>query len=119
MLLYSRFSRIINVTDIGQDYNLDDMFYLLFGRRAAGNDCTCVTPNLSPSHCLPLRLTDQGATTVLGYHTISGGMTPTVSDQQYNPVRDNNTNDRCPIDATVSYSLTYMCMYKILLICIL
>ena len=95
------------------------MFNLLFGRRAAGNDCTCVIPNLSPSHCLPLCLTDQGATTVLGYHTANGGMTPTASVQQYNPVRDNNTNDRCPIDATVSYSLTYVCMHKILLICIL
>ena len=73
----------------------------------------------SPSHCPSLPLTDQGATTVLGYHTANGGMTPTASDQQYNPVRDNNTDDRCPIDATVSYSLIYMCMYKILLICIL
>ena len=30
-------------------------------------------------------------------------MTPTASDQQYNPVRDNNTNERCPTQATVSH----------------
>ena len=35
-------------------------------------------------------------------------MTPTATDQQYNPVRDNNTDDRCPINATVSCSLAYM-----------
>ena len=48
-----------------------------------------------------LFFTDQGATTVLGYHTANGGMTPTASDQQYNPVRDNNNNERCPTQATV------------------
>ena len=35
-------------------------------------------------------------------------MTPTATDQQYNPVRDNNTDDRCPINTTVSCSLAYM-----------
>uniref|UniRef100_A0A1X7SM59 DOMON domain-containing protein n=1 Tax=Amphimedon queenslandica TaxID=400682 RepID=A0A1X7SM59_AMPQE len=30
------FSRTIVVTDVGQDYNLDSSYYLLFGRRAAG-----------------------------------------------------------------------------------
>uniref|UniRef100_A0A1X7UY64 DOMON domain-containing protein n=1 Tax=Amphimedon queenslandica TaxID=400682 RepID=A0A1X7UY64_AMPQE len=73
-----RFSRTINITDVGQDYNLDDSYYLLFGRRAA----------------------DQGVTTVLGYHSANGGMTPAISEQQYNPVVDNNANNRCPDQAT-------------------
>ena len=30
-------------------------------------------------------------------------MTPNATDQQYNPVRDNNNNERCPTQATVSY----------------
>ena len=46
---------------------------------------------------------DQGATTVLGYHTASGGMTPTISGQQYNPVVDNN--DLCPVQTTVSHKI--------------
>ena len=50
-----------------------------------------------------LPLTDQGATTVLGYHTANGGMTPTASNRQFNPVRDNNNIivDTCPTQATV------------------
>ena len=28
-------------------------------------------------------------------------MTPIVSDLQYNPVNDNNTDGRCPIEVTV------------------
>ena len=35
-LLFYSFSRLINVTDIGQDYDLDSLFYLLYGRSAAG-----------------------------------------------------------------------------------
>ena len=35
-LSFYSFSRLINGTDIGQDYDLDDLFYLLYGRRAAG-----------------------------------------------------------------------------------
>ena len=50
-----------------------------------------------------LPLTDQGAITALGYHTANGGMTPTASNRQFNPVRDNNTNERCPTQATVSH----------------
>ena len=30
-------------------------------------------------------------------------MTPTASNRQFNPVRDNNTNERCPTQATVSH----------------
>ncbi|XP_019851673.1 PREDICTED: uncharacterized protein LOC100636115 isoform X9 [Amphimedon queenslandica] len=73
-----RFSRTINITDVGQDYNLNSSYHLLFGRRAA----------------------DQGVTTVLGYHTENGGMTPAISEQQFNPVVDNNANERCPSQAT-------------------
>ena len=32
----TRFSRTIDITDMGQDYNLNSSYYLLFGRRAAG-----------------------------------------------------------------------------------
>ena len=34
-----RFSRTIAVTDMGQDFNLNSSYYLLFGRRAAGTAC--------------------------------------------------------------------------------
>ena len=34
-LVYS-FSRTIDITDVGQDYNLNNSFYLFFGLRAAG-----------------------------------------------------------------------------------
>ena len=44
---------------------------------------------------------DQGATTVLGYHTMNGGMTPSISAEQYNPVRDRNTGG-CPPAPPVS-----------------
>lgn len=30
------FSRLIDGSDIGQDYNLNDTFYLLYGRRLSG-----------------------------------------------------------------------------------
>ena len=46
---------------------------------------------------------DQGINTVLGYHTANGGMTPTISAKQYNPVVDNN--DICPVQTTVSHKI--------------
>ena len=36
LILYDRFSRTIAITDVGQDYNLNNSYYLLFGRRSEG-----------------------------------------------------------------------------------
>ena len=112
-----RFSRTIAITDAGQDYNLNNSFNFLFGRRAAGEFTfrwiwfsllflSCLSLISPYSFCSPFLLLfiDQGTTTVLGYHTFNGGMTPTSTPQQYNPVIDMNNGDRCPIQATVSYN---------------
>ena len=51
----------------------------------------------------------QGTTQILGYHTADGGMTPTVSQQQYNPTVDNNNNTIiCPAQTTVSHRIIFI-----------
>ena len=43
--------------------------------------------------------------TALAFH---GSMIPTISEQQYNPVRDNNTDGRCPVEVTVRNTVTHI-----------
>jgi hypothetical protein len=73
------FSRTIAITDVNQDFNLDNSFWLFFGRL----------------------LTSQVSGSGLAFHG-SGNMVPVVSDQTYNPVRDNNTEGEgvCPFSVT-------------------
>lgn len=64
--------------------------------------------SLSPFPSLSLYI-DQGSATNLGYHTINGGMTPTVSMEQVNPVRDMGGCPPSPVSNVNMYTIYIMC----------
>ena len=102
-LIIIRFSRTITVTDVGQDYNLNNSYWLFFGRRLGGK--SVIFTVYFEYNCT----TDQGTFASLGFHG-AADMIPRVSSQQYNPVIDVADESFCPFRANVSNT-----MYQVIL----